>query len=845
MPTIRKLCLFALVALTAALAGCNNNASPVTPTITWATPAAISYGTALSAAQLDATATLISHTVPGAFVYSPASGTVLEPGSYTLSVTFTPTDKSQYNSTTATVGLTVNKAAPTITWSTPTAVNVGYTLSSAQLNATASGVGVNLSTAVAGIFTYSPAAGTAMSTAGTETLSVTFVPTDTTHYVDSTATVSLQVNDSAVACASLNGLEIPAASIGLATTGATVTSATLVSAATSAASGGGVGWGGSVNPGSGVEYCLIAGGVHPANASEVVNGATIPTPDVLFNIALPTAWNSKSLHYGGGGFDGSIPSVDNASVTVPTTVAASGSIVDPLARGYATIADDSGHEQSAMPQVLWNQEALRNFGREAIKKTHDAAMFIIRARYGVAPSLNYFQGGSQGGHEALIAAQFYPDDFDGVIVGFPAYDLEAMHPGSIDYGKTLYNARAGGGVDGYTYAAEQYEGWISRAQMSAVSQDIMGVCDSLDGAADGIVSNPGDPACLAYRNLFYLHTGDYAAAYVDGANPLRCTNGLHVNALGTAARDAELCLSDVQIETLTRLTSRYPLYEPQTDPTSIAIETAIEGGITSYAKWPILEGIWFADDATKDPSQEDFGSAYNAYDAFQVSFPVMDQVKMLTQEVWTGPAEVMTGFDITQWIPRILQVSTYLDTSNIDYEAFRGRGGKIIHYNGASDVSITALNSVDLYLRMTGQFLSAQDSSGNLYIGDSPFYGSGFDATWNANVPQRSNVALSDGVADGFYSYYLIPGMGHGHGYYAAAVDWVTALENWREKDIAPLNSLVSTDTSTAASSHATLGTRPVCHFPLYPKFTGSVSADITLAANYTCTQMDEYINVQ
>ncbi len=150
-----------------------------TPTVTWATPSAITYGTALSAAQLNATAN-----VPGSFVYSPAAGAVLSAGSQTLSVTFTPTDATDYGTATASVTLIVNKATPSITWSTPSAITYGTALSGTQLNATAS---------VAGTFLYSPAAGTVLG-AGTQTLSTTFTPTDTTDYGIVTATVLLVVN---------------------------------------------------------------------------------------------------------------------------------------------------------------------------------------------------------------------------------------------------------------------------------------------------------------------------------------------------------------------------------------------------------------------------------------------------------------------------------------------------------------------------------------------------------------------------------------------------------------------------------------------------------------------------
>ena len=82
-----------------------------TPTITWASPASIVYGTALSAIQLDATAN-----VPGTFAYSLAAGTVLGAGSQTLSVTFTPTDTTDYKTATAETTIVVAQATPTITW---------------------------------------------------------------------------------------------------------------------------------------------------------------------------------------------------------------------------------------------------------------------------------------------------------------------------------------------------------------------------------------------------------------------------------------------------------------------------------------------------------------------------------------------------------------------------------------------------------------------------------------------------------------------------------------------------------------------------------------------------------
>jgi hypothetical protein len=164
-----------------------NQGSQITPTIVWAAPAPITYGTALSSTQLNATATFNGSSVSGSFVYSPAIGVVLSAGLQNLSVTFTPTNTNAYTTATGSVAVQVNQATPKINWSTPAAITYGSPLSDAQLNATSS---------VAGTFIYSPVAGTVES-AGSHTLSVTFNPTDSINYQAATAMVALVVNQAA------------------------------------------------------------------------------------------------------------------------------------------------------------------------------------------------------------------------------------------------------------------------------------------------------------------------------------------------------------------------------------------------------------------------------------------------------------------------------------------------------------------------------------------------------------------------------------------------------------------------------------------------------------------------
>jgi hypothetical protein len=157
----------------------SGTATQATPSITWAGPAAITYGTALSATQLNA-----SSTIAGTFTYSPAAGTVLTAGLQTLTVNFTPSDTADYTTATASVTITVNPATPTVTWTNPAAITYGTALSGTQLNATST---------IAGTFSYSPASGTVLA-AGSQALTTTFTPSDTVDYTPATATVLLTVN---------------------------------------------------------------------------------------------------------------------------------------------------------------------------------------------------------------------------------------------------------------------------------------------------------------------------------------------------------------------------------------------------------------------------------------------------------------------------------------------------------------------------------------------------------------------------------------------------------------------------------------------------------------------------
>lgn len=187
-PCLRDASILFAVAALGSLAGCSGGGSSTggtiqtAPTITWPTPAAITYGTALSSAQLDATAS-----VAGSFAYNPAAGTVPKAGTQTLNTTFTPTDTMHYTTATASVQITVNQAVPTVSaWPAASAITSGAALSASTLSGG--------SASVPGTFAW--AAPSTVPAVGTDSESVAFTPSDTVDYTTVQGSVSVVVNPS-------------------------------------------------------------------------------------------------------------------------------------------------------------------------------------------------------------------------------------------------------------------------------------------------------------------------------------------------------------------------------------------------------------------------------------------------------------------------------------------------------------------------------------------------------------------------------------------------------------------------------------------------------------------------
>jgi hypothetical protein len=187
--------------------------------------------------------------------------------------------------------------------------------------------------------------------------------------------------------------------------------------------------------------------------------------EIRFSLLLPDDWNRKFVMGGGGGF---VFNIDNQARAVVNA-------------GYATVGTDTGHQASAVTDASWaldNPERQVNFGYLGVHRTAEVAKAIIRSYYGSAAARSYFSGCSNGGRQALMEAQRYPADFDGIVAGAPAYDFTAIGAQFIKDIRAAF-------PDSRNITEP-----ISIATLKSVEAQVVEKCDTVDGVKDGLIDDP-------------------------------------------------------------------------------------------------------------------------------------------------------------------------------------------------------------------------------------------------------------------------------------------------------------------------------------------------------------------
>ena len=433
---------------------------------------------------------------------------------------------------------------------------------------------------------------------------------------------------SRVACSSLVGLTVPLGAIGLPTTGASILAASDTA---------------DTDPsGAPRDYCKVTGSIWPVDPN---------ASPINFEVNLPKSWNQRMLQYGGGGTNGTVVTglgqFSEGPANIPT----------PLARGYVTLGSDSGHSSAGKPpfdtSFALNQEELMNFAQLQVKKTVDVAKYLTQKMYGQKPRYTYFAGGSQGGHEAFDAAQRYPDDYDGVIANYPAYNLQNMWQGALAQARAIYGNQSG----------VPSPSWSNPAKIANLVSYVRSQCDGLDGIEDGIISDV--PACNAKVTFGTVR------------NTLRCPGGTDTS---------DTCFSDPQLAAVEKIGS------------PVQFTFAFAGGSTTYPKWPILEGATFTSNHlgrtnAADPAKLPFGPDGTAFQYFPGKGAVTG---FITKNLSYDPLT----FDPSQWVTRIQQLSSWTDAVSTDLSAFAAHGGKLLLTHGTIDDSITPYNTIMYWQRL-------------------------------------------------------------------------------------------------------------------------------------------------
>ncbi len=473
-------------------------------------------------------------------------------------------------------------------------------------------------------------------------------------------------------CAELGGMTIAANSIGLPTTGATVTSAVVVLAT-----------------GTGVaavaDYCKVLGDINPVDSK---------APKIKFQVNLPANWNRKAVMFGGGGYNGVI------ATGVGNVPAGPADKPAPLARGYATFGSDSGHQANASGSrdgtFGANDEALKNFSSDAIKKTRDAAIAIIKARYAEPVQKTYFAGGSTGGREALIAVQNWPKDFDGAIVLYPAWNAASLN---LQFGRITRELAKPGA-------------YPSRAKRKLLYDASLAACDALDGVVDGLVSNVN--ACNATFNP--------ATAMLNGT-ALRCAGG---------ADTGDTCLSDAQIAgfnvTNTPLVLNYTLASGETSYPGFNTWGTDFGMPGTNPLQPTVLTLSLGTEQPANPMPPVAGASTPPYGS-----TFWDQwVRFFVTRDASFNALSVDPQNPGVWQARMVALTGTQDLNKTDLSAFQARGGKILMAHGSHDALVSTRATAQYWARIRSTMGAARVDSFARYY-EIPGYGHAVSSVFNAS----------------------------------------------------------------------------------------------------------------
>ncbi len=344
--------------------------------------------------------------------------------------------------------------------------------------------------------------------------------------------------------------------------------------------------------------------------------------EIHFELLLPDDWNGKFLMGGGGGFVGSLGFQGRFSVN----------------RGYATVATDTGHQASGI-RAEWAQNHLErqvNYGYLGVHRTAEAAKAIIRSYYGDPARYSYFYGCSNGGRQAMMEAQRYPEDFDGIVAGAPAHEFSGVMAGF------AYNIQRI-----FPDPNDLENPLITPDNRKLLQSTILEQCDKLDDVEDGVLNDPRE--CGFRLSSLPLCQGGTAAAHC----------------LTVAQREAIAAIYEGPRNQNGQIYPGFPLGGEAEGP---AWQGWITGPSASLLK------------AYGEPSSQ-FGFATQAF-----------KYLMANDADWD-----YSSYDFETFESDSRNLASIADATNTDLTALKDAGGKLILWHGWVDSALTAYGSLDYF----------------------------------------------------------------------------------------------------------------------------------------------------
>jgi feruloyl esterase len=345
-----------------------------------------------------------------------------------------------------------------------------------------------------------------------------------------------------------------------------------------------------------------------------------------FELLLPDTWNGKFAMGGGGGFVGSVM---NTSL-----------MFGPLEAGYASVGTDTGHQGHPLDAswALNNLERLVSFGHQAVHRTAVTAKALTEAYYQSEISRSYFTGCSRGGGQGLMEAQRYPEDFDGIVAGAPAYNWA---PGLAATAAQISRAM-------YPDSEDLQEAVVGPQEQELIESSYLAMCDAQDGIEDGILN---DPRQCEFDVETLLCTGD----------------------------ENDGCLSQEQLSAVRAV------YAGPKDSRGNSLFYGFPfGGETAAGGWSrwLTGGLNYQGDLDEFQGGVDAGDfeapvAPNAFYGFGNG--------IMKYFVYNDPDWTYETYDFDRIVRDSERVAETLNATNPDLSAFRDRGGKLIIYSGWSD----------------------------------------------------------------------------------------------------------------------------------------------------------------